>query len=185
MNKEPLATGYNILRSTDGTIYTQLNTDCVRQDACLRRYHGVIQTLRLRHGSGRAHQQAITPQPFQRPRASRLRFIAVSSGFGCARSQNRRRPNYPGRITIPTAAGLLCFAVGRGGKAFTQVANLNSSTAAGYSDTTALSGHSYSYEIQAYNGSNTSAASAVASVGTPLAAFRHALTVTADAAATV
>jgi fibronectin type 3 domain-containing protein len=56
------------------------------------------------------------------------------------------------------------------GVRYTQVCNINSSTAATFMDGNLLSGQSYKYEVQAYQGTNTSAVSAVVAGITPLTA---------------
>ncbi|MGD0766901.1 MAG: C2 family cysteine protease [Tepidisphaeraceae bacterium] len=51
---------------------------------------------------------------------------------------------------------------------YTELTQIKSASASSFTDATAVSGHVYDYEIQAYNGSVTSAASNVAKATTPL-----------------
>ena len=158
-----LASGYAILRSSDGVIFspvatvtgrtTLTYTDTTVSSASSYTYE-VMATNTNNSSAPTKAAAVITPLLVPTTLSTALNGASV----GLAWTDND-----------PAAAGYYVLR-SADGKAYTQLANLTSGTAATYSDTTTLTGHAYAYEVQAYLNKDTSAVTAPAAVSVPLVA---------------
>ncbi|HUO10297.1 MAG TPA: C2 family cysteine protease [Phycisphaerae bacterium] len=158
------ATGFDVLRSTDGVHFSQIaqilsNKIASYTDLTVSSDNSYTYEVMSYAGtvtSGLSNVAAATTPLF------------APTGLNAA-AQSGTSIQLAWTDNDSTAAG---YSVLRSsdGVHFGQIANLTAGNAAAYTDNTVISGHTYVYEVQAYSGAVTSAASNSASVGTPLAA---------------
>jgi titin len=174
---DPLATGYEILRSTDGVNFlpqsavtgrTTLGyTDTTVSSASTYTYE--VQAINANNASAVSKTAAVTT-----PLLAPTLLIPTLSGATVELAWTDNDPAAAGYLVLRSTDT----------KPFTQIANLASGTASSYTDTASLTGHAYAYEVQAYLGKNTSALTAPASITVPLVA-PSGLTATANSPTSV
>ncbi len=161
---DPAATGYYVLRSSDGTNFSQIAqissgkttsfTDIAATSNSAYRYK--VQAYCTGNTSAMSDSTAVTT-PLATPTS-----LTAAAQNGASMQLN----------WTDNDAGATGYLVLRAtdGKTFLQIASLGSGSAHSYTDNTVTSGKAYQYEVQAIRAGNNSAISAPASATTPLAA---------------
>lgn len=160
----PAATGYNILRSTDGkkfTLLTKLTTGGAGTytDTSVAANHSYSYQVQAYSGA--------TTSPVSK--AVSVTTPLVTPGKLSAVFQTAVGVQLQWTDDDTTAAGYLVLR-SADGTHFSQLAKLSSGTTKSYTDAAITSGKVYDYQVQAYSGANTSAASGMAIVTTPMVA---------------
>ena len=163
-DRDSTATGYKILRSTDGVAFTQVGTVAGTSattftDSTALSNHRYQYRVESYIGD--------TISPVSNTVAGTTPLIAPSSFTATA--ENRTSVALHWTDNDSSAAGYNILR-STNGTTWTQLTKLTGVSAASYTDNTVVAGHSYDYEVQAYYGSTTSAVTRMAAVNTPLAA---------------
>lgn len=160
---DPLATGYAIFRSTDGINFSPLanvtgRTNLTYADTAVSSATTYVYEVQATGGANASavSKTAAVTTPLFAP--TRLAAAITGSTINLAWTDNDN-----------AAAGYYIMR-SVDGKAFTQLAYLTNGAADSYNDASVLTGNAYAYEVQAYDGSITSIASAAATISVPLAA---------------
>lgn len=159
---DPLATGYAIWRSSDGSTFAPLTTLSSRTTltftdstaASASSYVYDIQATAAANASAMTRSSAVAT-PLVAPTALALAVNGASISL-----------SWTGNDSAAAGYNILRAADGH---PFVQIARLTGAAAVQYTDATSLTGHAYAYEVQAYMGTNTSAVSAPATASVPLA----------------
>ena len=132
---DPLAGGYDVLRSTDGVNFSQITaltgktantyTDTV---SSATGYKYEVQAYNVNNSSAVSKIAAVTT-----PLIPASSLAAILSGSSVQLNWTDNDPSATGYYVLRACDGIH----------FTQLANLNSSSAATYADTTILTGHAY------------------------------------------
>jgi len=156
-------TGFIILRATDGTHFTTLAkttsaTVTTYNDASALSFH--TYQYEVEEYSGTVTSAASAAASITTGLAAPTTLTASVTTAGLVQ--------LTWAINEPSASGYDVLRSTGGG--FSQIAQLASLKTGTYLDTSVTSATAYAYEVQAYNGSNTSAVSKTATVTTPLKA---------------
>ncbi|HEY1922179.1 MAG TPA: C2 family cysteine protease [Tepidisphaeraceae bacterium] len=162
-DNDATATGYLVFRSTDGVNYTQIadlrsSNVCSFTDSATvsgNSYHYEIEAY-----SDTANSTVSTAAAMTTP------LNAVSGLAATATGQTTVGLSWTDNDASATGYFVLRAT---DGVHFTQLTQLNSATANTYTDSTALAGHTYQYEIEAFNTATTAQASNIASATTQAA----------------
>ncbi len=162
-DNDSTANGYMVLRSTDGVNYTQIanlrsGVVCSFTDSATvsgNSYYYQIEAYNDTATSAIAISASMTTP-----------LTAASGLTAAATGQTTVQLNWTDNDASATGYYVLRAT---DGVHFTQVSQLNSATAITYTDATALAGHTYQYEIKAFNTATTAQASNVASATTQAA----------------
>lgn len=157
------ATGYLVLRSTDGKTYTQIanlqtadaHTYSDATVASGKAYYYEVQAYETTHQSAVVPSGA-APTPLGTPAGVSATVLTASSV----------KITWTG--SDPSATGYLILRSTAGG-AYVSVGKSAGVSASSFTDGTALPFHTYSYEVEATNAVSISSASSAATVSTPLA----------------
>ncbi len=158
------ATGYYVLRTTDGVHFTEIAS---LTSATVKTYTDATAL------SGHAYQyeveafDAATTAPASKAASALTPLTAVSGLTTSATGPKTVQLSWTDNDSSATGYYVLRAT---DGVHFTKIASVTSATAKTYSDTTALSGHAYQYEVEAFDAATTAPTSKAASVVTPLAA---------------
>jgi fibronectin type 3 domain-containing protein len=163
-DKETTALGYYVLRATDGVNFTLLATvsgpkattytdTSVSSNSA---YSYKVECFTGNNTSTASNSASVTT-----PLAAPSGLTAAAQGF------TSMALGWTDNDSAATGYNVLRST---DGTHWTQIANLNSATAHGFTDSGLADGHAYDYEVQAYNGSVTSAFAKAMSATTPLAA---------------
>jgi fibronectin type 3 domain-containing protein len=160
-DKDSTAIGYNVLRATDGVHFSQIG----------KLASGTAKSYTDTSIAG-AQTYSYAVQAFTASATSAVSNIAVvatqlGAPSGLKDTHNTSSVNLTWKDNDSSAKGYYVLRA-TDGTNFSTIGTLNSASAAGYTDTTVTSGHAYQYEVKAFNGTATSAASNVDYVVTPL-----------------
>ncbi len=162
INNDTSTTGYLVLRSTDGTHFTTLSTITTASAVSI-------------------DDKSVLPFTtyYYRLEATTVSVVSAVSNTATAKT-TLATPTAAGFSTVaanaismkwadtdPAAQGY--YVLRSDGGAFTQVALITSNKTVSFTDTTVRANRTYSYEVQAYNGTSTSATTAAITLTTLLA----------------
>jgi fibronectin type 3 domain-containing protein len=163
-DNDPAAQGYKVFRSTNGASFTQIeaitsSTITTWNDTSVSSNHTYAYEVQAVHGSSvsNASSSVTVVTPLIAPTALSASIISGNS------------VHITWTDNDPSATS---YAVSRStdGIHYTLLTTIASGAATSYTDSTDLSGHSYSYEVKALAGNNSSAPSTPATVTVPLVA---------------
>ncbi|MGD0542750.1 MAG: hypothetical protein ABSB33_14645, partial [Tepidisphaeraceae bacterium] len=163
-DNDATATGYYVLRSTDGIHYAQvskLTSGAASSFTDATALSGHVYDYQVQAYQGTTNSAVSTRATVTTPLA------AVSGPTASATGPKTVQLNWTDNDTSATGYYVLRAT---DGVHFTAIATLTSATVKTYTDGTALSGHAYQYEIEAFDAATTAPASKAASTVTPLAA---------------
>lgn len=163
-DKDTSATGYEVLRSTDGVDFSPLVTlsgNSVKSYTDSSAPSGAVDSYEIV-----AFDAVADSAPSNV--ASATRALAAVSGL-TATVNGPTSVQLSWKDNDPSATGYYVLH-STDGVHFTQIANVTSGSATGYTDNSAASGQNNEYEVQAYDAGMTAAASAPVTVLTPLIA---------------
>jgi fibronectin type 3 domain-containing protein len=163
-DSDTTATGYFVLRSTDGVHYTQIS----------KLTSGAVSSFTdVTALSGRAYDYEIQAQKGTTNSAVSTRAIvttplaAVSKLTASATGPKTVQLNWTDNDASATGYYILRAT---DGVHFTQISKVTSATVKTFTDATAVSGHAYQYGVEAFDAAIAAPASNAASIITPLAA---------------
>ncbi|MGD0460908.1 MAG: C2 family cysteine protease [Tepidisphaeraceae bacterium] len=163
-DNDATATGYYVLRSTDGIHYSQISkliSGAANSFTDATALSGHVYDYDIQAYKGTTDSAVSTPATATTPLA------AVSGLTASATGPKIVQLNWTDNDSSATGYYVLRAT---DGIHFTEIANVATATAKTYTDATALSGHVYQYEIEAFDPVRTAPASNAASAVTPLVA---------------
>jgi hypothetical protein len=160
-DNDATATGYLVLRSTDGVNYSQiadLRSEAVCSFTDSATVSGSSYYYEIQAYNGTASSSISNSAKMATP-------LAAASGLtAAATSGTTVQLNWTDNDASATGYDILRAT---DGVHFTQITQLNSATANTYTDATALAGQTYQYEVKAFDTATTAQASNAASATTP------------------
>ncbi|MGA2230265.1 MAG: C2 family cysteine protease [Tepidisphaeraceae bacterium] len=162
-DNDRLATGYNVLRSTDGINFTRivkLTGTAAASYLDTTVLSGQAYEYEVKAINATTTAAASTPASATTPLVAPSHLAATLSGTSINLAWTDNDSSATGYDVLRSTDDIQ----------FSSIATLNSATADSYLDTTSTSGTDYYYEVSAFDAATASPASNVAAITTPLAA---------------